>query len=450
MDNSIKKLKLSFISLTVYRHLLEDAIIGKLYSVVDYISEDNFNLYNAVNFYNDFYFLLTTVNEKMNLKDLIIDKIIFDDNVFSRASENSNYHLINDLIIKTVKNDLNNLQFISQFSPFIIKQHILSKFSGEDFEKEMIGNLPEWDKLDTAIKTSTFPITFGEELRTAFASENQWEEHIELLSNFHNSNGRGIFACFKAFIWKQIEGQNILDGVTNPDPITLNDLIGYDLERTEVISNTLQFLKGFPANNILLYGDRGTGKSSTVKAILNEYYNQGLRLIEVSKTHLIDFPEIITHLKNHKQKFILFVDDLSFTDNEENYNSLKAVLEGGIESKPSNVIIYATSNRRHLVKEKFSDRLGLQSGNTDDEIRSADTMQEKLSLSDRFGITVVFSSPNKDKYLEIVEGIAVKRGLVFDKETLKKEALKWELWYNGRSPRTARQFIDWLEGEKGK
>jgi uncharacterized protein len=230
----------------------------------------------------------------------------------------------------------------------------------------------------------------------------------------------------------------------------LQDLVSYDLERSEVINNTLQFLKGFPANNILLYGDRGTGKSSTVKAILNEYYNQGLRLIEVSKSHLIDFPEIIADLKERKQKFIIFVDDLSFDDNEQNHNSLKAVLEGGIESKPSNVLIYATSNRRHLIKEKFSDRVGFQSGNADDEVRSADTMQEKLSLSDRFGITVVFSSPNKDKYLEIVEGLAIKRGLAFDKESLKKEALKWELWYNGRSPRTARQFIDWLEGEKGK
>lgn len=415
---------------------------------MEYISQDNYNLYNAINTYNDFYFHLISRNGNADLKEIIINNIIHDDNAFSKASELNTFQVIDDFIIKSAKNDLNGLQFICEFSPSLLKRHLLKSSSVESFETEVIENLPEWNSYNN--KNINTHVLAQNEIENIFVSGNKWNNNVELLSTFHNKNGRGIFACFKAFIWKRFESENILTGVASPDPIALQDLVSYDLERSEVINNTLQFLKGFPANNILLYGDRGTGKSSTVKAILNEYYTQGLRLIEVSKSHLIDFPEIIVGLKDRKQKFIIFVDDLSFDDNEQNYNSLKAVLEGGIESKPSNVLIYATSNRRHLIKEKFSDRAGFQSGNVDDEVRSADTMQEKLSLSDRFGITVVFSSPNKDKYLEIVEGLAVKRGLTFDKYNLIKEALKWELWYNGRSPRTARQFIDWLEGEKGK
>jgi predicted AAA+ superfamily ATPase len=225
--------------------------------------------------------------------------------------------------------------------------------------------------------------------------------------------------------------------------------MGYEAERARVIENTLQFLKGFPANNALFYGDRGTGKSSTVKALLNEYYSQGLRMIEVPKTYLTDFPLIISLLKNRPEKFIIFVDDLAFEESGENYNALKAVLEGGLENRPNNVLIYATSNRRHLVKESFKDRAGLQSNNQDDEVRAADNIQEKLSLSDRFGITVTFAAPSQNKYLQIVEGIAEKRNLKFDKEKLYQEALKWQMRYNGRSPRTAKQFIDWVEGSQG-
>ncbi|MGB9793080.1 MAG: ATP-binding protein, partial [Thermacetogeniaceae bacterium] len=219
-----------------------------------------------------------------------------------------------------------------------------------------------------------------------------------------------------------------------------------EAERAEVIENTIHFLSGFPANNVLLYGDRGTGKSSTVKALLNEFHERGLRLVELPKEYLSDFPEVLRKLKGRCLKFIIFIDDLAFEDSAESYTALKAVLEGGLESRPSNVVVYATSNRRHLIKEKFSDRGGLHYGSPDDEVRAHDTIQEKLSLADRFGITVIFPSPDKEQYLKIVEGIAAKRGLNIEKEQLHEEALRWEKRNNGRSPRTARQFVDWLEG----
>ena len=242
-------------------------------------------------------------------------------------------------------------------------------------------------------------------------------------------------------------GQGYLKGIESPDAICLDELVDVqNNERSRVIENTLQFLEGSPSNNVLLYGDRGTGKSSTVKAILNEYHGQGLRMLEVPKAYLADFPLIIRHLKNRTQKFIIFVDDLVFGDNEENYTSLKAVLEGGLESKTPNIVIYATSNRRHLVKEYFSERAGLQSGNHDEEVHARDSMQEKLSLADRFGISVVFSSPNQNQYLKIVDGIVAIRHLTIDQERLHREALQWSLRYNGHSARTARQFVDWIEG----
>jgi predicted AAA+ superfamily ATPase len=257
-----------------------------------------------------------------------------------------------------------------------------------------------------------------------------------------------MFARYGAFVWESIEGKSCLRGIEVPDPIRLSDFIGYEQERLEVIENTEKFLKGLPANNVLLYGDRGTGKSSTVKAIVNEYREMGLRIIEIPRKHLVDFPAVIRQIKGRKCKFIIFVDDLAFEDSEESYTVLKSILEGGVENRPDNVLIYATSNRRHLIKEKFSDRAGFRSDDPDDEIRAQDTMQEKLSLSERFGITVIFSSPDKKRYLGIVEGLAAQRGINIDRDRLQKEAMKWELMYNGRSARTAKQFVDWLEGNE--
>jgi len=206
-------------------------------------------------------------------------------------------------------------------------------------------------------------------------------------------------------------------------------------------------LAGLPANNILLYGDRGTGKSSTVKALLNRYRENGLRMVEVKKSDLADFPRLVRELRTSPQRFVLFVDDLSFEENEVEYKELKAVLEGGLESRPENVVIYATSNRRHLVRERFTDRQPEYPENG--EVRPGDTVQEKLSLADRFGVTVLFMAPDKALYLEIVRGLAARRGISWPREELERQALLWEAWQNGRSGRSARQFIDSIWGGEG-
>lgn len=266
------------------------------------------------------------------------------------------------------------------------------------------------------------------------------EEVVEFLASYYCKTGYGPLSRYLAFRWRGKEGQSGpgLEGIVNPDPVRVEQLIGLERELKILAENTEYFLAGHHANNVLLYGNRGTGKSSAVKALLDTYGEQGLRLIELAKRNLGDLPDVVRHLAGRPQKFILFVDDLSFDDGEPEYKNLKTVLEGGLETKPPNVLIYATSNRRHLIRENFAEREG-------DEVHARDTVEEKLSLADRFGITITFPSPDQKGYLQIVQGLALQRGLVVEEEELHRLALRWEMMHNGRSGRTARQFVDYLE-----
>ncbi|MCX7923941.1 MAG: ATP-binding protein [Clostridia bacterium] len=444
--SGMEKAELALNALCIYRNLLADDVISSLNTLIKYINKSEIKLNNAIEYYSDFFHKLSKSSPTLSLPSYIVSKILFDENPFSLGCERTSIETIEPFLLKSATNDLVCLQTVASIIPQEIKSSILKNCS-YDFESEIVHNLPIWHSHTNLTPLSENCYSPSNAIMKAFSNSNSWGDCINVLAQFHNQHGCGMFAHYKAFIWNSFGSLPHLQGVEIPDPIKLSDLVDYEAERLDVINNTLKFINGCPANNVLLYGDRGTGKSSTVKAILNEYHELGLRIIEVPKRHLMDFPRIISELKHRNLKFIIFIDDLSFEDADENYTALKAILEGGVESKPSNVLIYATSNRRHLIKEKFSDRAGLQSSNHDDEVRAADTIQEKLSLADRFGITVVFSSPNKRKYLEIVEGIALKRGINIEKEVLHREALKWELWYNGRSPRTARQFVDWLEGQ---
>ncbi len=257
-----------------------------------------------------------------------------------------------------------------------------------------------------------------------------WGSDPARLAAYHKSHGCGRFVSCYAFLWRD----GALLPVEHPDPIRLSNLKSYEYQRRIAVDNTRAFLDGFEANNMLLYGDRGTGKSSTVKALLNEYAGEGLRMIEMPKESLRDLPDLTGYLAGIPMKFIIFIDDLSFSRDDDNYSALKAVLEGGLASRPHNVVIYATSNRRHLLRETFSDRSG-------DEVHHADTVQESVSLSDRFGISLTFLLPDKQRFLEIVEQIAKDRGLQVDRQTLLDAAERWALERGGRSPRYARQFI---------
>ncbi len=244
------------------------------------------------------------------------------------------------------------------------------------------------------------------------------------------TKGFGIFAKYHTFVLK--DGR--LVPIKNPDPQRLSQLTGYELERSKVINNTLALLNGKPAANVLLYGDAGTGKSSTVKAVVNEYKDMGLRLIELSKAQLAELPAVIEKIAKNPLKFIIFVDDVSFNSDDDNFSALKAMLEGSVSAKTPNLAVYATSNRRHLVKERFSDRDG-------DDIHAGDTREELISLSERFGLKVAFLKPDKDTYLDIVAALAKEYGIEVNDELLSR-AEAFALRRNGRSGRTAKHFIE--------
>lgn len=264
----------------------------------------------------------------------------------------------------------------------------------------------------------------------------------EALADHFFKNGCGMFGRHRAFRWDP--EKKVLAGVEAVDPIRLESLVGYDEQRQPLLENIEGFVSGKPANNVLIYGERGTGKSSTVKALLNDYQDRGLRLVEVSPADLMDYHEVLKELRGRRERFILFVDDLSFEENETSYKGLKALLEGTIETTPSNVILIATSNRRHLIREYFAER---EEGiHEDGEVHGQDTVEEKLSLSDRFGLVVSFYTPNQETYLKIVDKWALAEKIRMNPRELHARAVLWARQNNGPSGRTARQFINDLKG----
>ena len=280
-------------------------------------------------------------------------------------------------------------------------------------------------------------------LAVKFTKDHTPEEMKATLTEFYREYGVGKFGLHKAFrIVHDERGVQIVP-IQNIAHVYLDDLVGYEIPKRKLIENTEAFVEGRKANNCLLFGDAGTGKSSSIKGIANEYYEKGLRIIEVYKHQFQDLNDVITQVKNRNYKFIIYMDDLSFEDFEIEYKYLKAVIEGGLEKKPKNVLIYATSNRRHLVREKFSDKEERR-----DDLHSSDTVQEKLSLVSRFGVTIFFAAPDKKQFQNIVKVLAERYGVTMPEEELLLEANKWELAHGGLSGRTAQQFIDYLLGKK--
>ena len=283
----------------------------------------------------------------------------------------------------------------------------------------------------------------------AAADEN---EIFDIITEHYKTQGTGMFGMNRAFRIAGTGDELEFCPINNADTITLSDLIGYELQKQELVRNTLAFCEGRKANDVLLYGDAGTGKSSSVKAVLNEYCSKGLRMIEIYKYQFRDLSNVIARIKKRNYKFIIFIDDLSFEEDEVEYKFLKAVIEGGVESRPDNVLIYATSNRRHLIKEMWKDKDDMEFNG---EIHRSDTLEEKLSLSSRFGVAINYSVPRYQEYLDMVKIMAEREGLLavdaadgVALEKLLAEAKKWEIRHGGVSGRTARQFINYMLGQK--
>lgn len=298
---------------------------------------------------------------------------------------------------------------------------------------------------DFGLSDSSDGHTSQTEIYEALSDLEDWRDAVPLLADHYHKHGTGDFARFRAFRWVHSGQSGHLQGIAQPDPIRLEELIGDERQRGLLQQNTEHLLAGYRANNVLLSGDRGTGKSSSIKALLHRYGSLGLRLIEVAKDDLGDFSHIVESLRERPQSFVIFVDDLSFEPHETDYKALKAILEGSIAAQPRNVVIYATSNRSHLIRENFADRAGILEG----EVHPKETLQETFSLSDRFGIRIAFTSPTQAQYLAIVTALSAQRELPIAAAALHARAVTWAQQQNGFSGRTARQFVDFLEGELG-
>ncbi|MBO8137329.1 MAG: ATP-binding protein [Desulfotomaculum sp.] len=400
--------------LTVYRQILEDKVVKAAMAFLQQEREDE-----KIDSYGELFYRLAEANEKNvqftsnGWQNHLLNLLLYDDNPFSRQAAVWGPN-INFSLRSAAEHDLMCLQKL--FTADISMQPV------------NVDEMTSWGQKPVKNKQA---VSLVENLTAAA----RWQGCIDLLIDYYHTAGVGIYGRYHILRWDG-EKRRIV-GVDKADPVKLTDLIGYHSERQKIIDNTEAFLNGKPANNVLLYGDRGTGKSSTVKALANTYGLKGLRLVEIPKQYLGHFSIIVNQLADYPQHFILFIDDLSFEDYEIEYKALKAVLEGGVEIKPQNVLIYATSNRRHLIRESFSER-------QQDEVHAADSIQEKLSLSDRFGLTVTFTAPDQKQYLEIVEGLASQYGLNVRKEELHHKALQWVLNHSGRSGRAARQFIEYM------
>ena len=394
MKKYFNQLKTEIDSLTVFSQIKNDKAIMQLRELLALICDKDME--NAVRVYSDF--AASLYQTTSSLTDYIRTLVVQDDNFYVK---------------RTAAGDAVEAEIRSAAEQELIILQKLASLSCEPVQEAIgyEGFLPQW---------------------TTQAADLQYD-FMEKLNNIQRT-GYGIYAKYTFF---RTEEGNIIP-VAHPDYQRLDELFGYERERGLIMKNTQALVDGTGASNMLLYGDAGTGKSSTIKAIAAALSSKGLRIIEVKKNQLYQIPKIMEELASNPLKFILFIDDLSFTGNDDNFSALKATLEGSISGCGDNVVIYATSNRRHLVKESFADRVG-------DELHLNDTMQETMSLAARFGLAITFQRPDKDEYLMIVKALAAEYGIDMEEEELFKKAEAHAIRKNGRSPRTAKQFIELLK-----
>lgn len=396
MQKELDKIKLGFSSVVIFRNILKTKVIKKLLKFLNCETKENIDNIKQIDLYSEF--LSELFKSDNNLADFILSQIFLDDNIY--ISKCILKQEINNNLKKTFKNELNFFKYISSFD-----------FSSI-FNKEYSKNIAELE-----IKEIDF-----------------YKIYFEHIKNI-DKKGYGIFYNNNMFV---LDDRKNIIAVKNKDNQDIKKLYGYEIERNKVLSNTKILIEGKKANNILLYGDAGTGKSSTVKAVANFFKDEGLRLIEIKKNQLHFITDIIEKLSCSPLKFIIFIDDLTFSSNDDTFSYLKAILEGGVNSFPNNIAVYVTSNYRHLIKENFTDRTG-------DDIHIEDTIQQIMSLTNRFGMIITFQRPGRDLFKEIVLSYAKENNIKTDKEELIKQAEAYAIRSAGRSPRVAKQFIELLK-----
>ena len=396
MQKELDKIKLGFSSVVIFRNILKTKVIKKLLKFLNCETKENIDNIKQIDLYSEF--LSELFKSDNNLADFILSQIFLDDNIY--ISKCILKQEINNNLKKTFKNELNFFKYISSFD-----------FSSI-FNKEYSKNIAELE-----IKEIDF-----------------YKIYFEHIKNI-DKKGYGIFYNNNMFV---LDDKKNIIAVKNKDNQDIKKLYGYEIERNKVLSNTKILIEGKKSNNILLYGDAGTGKSSTVKAVANFFKDEGLRLIEIKKNQLHFITDIIEKLSCSPLKFIIFIDDLTFSSNDDTFSYLKAILEGGVNSFPNNIAVYVTSNYRHLIKENFTDRTG-------DDIHIEDTIQQIMSLTNRFGMIITFQRPDRDLFSEIVLSYAKENNIKTDKEELINQAEAYAIRSAGRSPRVAKQFIELLK-----
>jgi hypothetical protein len=411
-------------SLLLYQEVLADEIGQAFLQLLKAIAQGTPTHFEALQAYGRWFHALATAGKSW--EENLLDRLLAAENPFTQQAQQHDFDDLSPSLVAAAKQDLQVLQYLYNC----------------DGEK-----LGQW--VQTAYNLTMPPVVYQnsptqipeyqQSIRETLINASDWGETVPTVAAYYRQYGTGIFAQYRALRWESGEFQ----GIPHPDPVTLTDLVGYEFPKQRLIQNTEFLLAGYAALHVILYGSRGSGKSSLVKALANEYGDRGLRLIEVPKADLNDLPAIVNRLWGCPQKFIIFVDDLSFEEDDDAFKALKVVLEGSLHARPQNVVVYATSNRRHLVREFFGDRPKPSS----QEIHAWDTQEEKLSFSDRFGLTLTFEPADRDTYLEIVRNLAKQAGLAIATEDLESRALQWATQHNGRSGRTARQFIDFLQAE---
>lgn len=394
MKKKLAELNIKLDSLTIFRQLLSDPVIGGFQNLIFYMGEKDVQA--QVDAYCEF---TSALYQKTPNLSAYINYLIYNDENFyvkeKAAGKNVSY-----VVEAALEAELATLQMLADMTSLSIKEAI-------DYK----GFLPDWENAYIDLKAD-------------------YKERIEKLPQ----TGYGMYSKFTTF--------HLVDGriapVHYPDPQSLDQLFGYERERGLIMKNTEALVNGEGASNMLLYGDAGTGKSSTIKAVCNHFADQGLRLLEIKKNELYQIPYVVEELSANPLKFVIFIDDLSFTANDDNFSALKAILEGSVTTCGKNIAIFATSNRRHLVKETMGERSG-------DELHINDTLQETMSLAARFGLTITFQRPEKDAYLDIVKNLAAEYGIEMEEDELFRKAEAHAIRRSGRSPRVAKQFIELLK-----
>ena len=428
--HELHELILDLECMTVLRHVMENPSIAALRRLVYDCAADRTEEGELTYAYCEVYnaWLKTAARGKGGFVREALEAVLFEESAVAMMCARTDASELPYSVMNALAHDLEVLGRLATIEPAMFL--LLCERAGMDGKHA--ARLPMWE-----------PAMRFESLDPRLDAGMLTREGAKRVAAFFRKHGSGLFASCPGSTWVGVSERYPLGlrGIREPDPIRLEDMILYERERGALVENTERLLAGRQAGNVLLYGDKGTGKSATVKALLSSLWLEGLRIVEVPLAHLTNLPTIFATLREQPGKFIVFVDDLAFNDSCPEYTALKTVLEGGLEARPANVVVYATSNRRNIVRQRFSER--------QDDVNERDTLEEKFSLADRFDLRLTFLAPSQDEYFTIVRALLDARGVEYDWETLMPRARQWTVSHNGCSPRIARQFADLILGEIG-